>query len=443
MRRNDRVIAQSLWRRAATAVLHVADVAKRDPAVLRNFLALGFIQVTNYGLPILTMPYLVRTLGIANYGLLAFAQSLGQYCKLIIDYGFDLSATRTISLAQDDLDVRSRAFSNVLWIRLALALACLALLSAVVGATDKLRFYWDIHLLTFVSAFASALSSICFYQGIERMEYITYLYTASRLIITASIFLFVRSEADYYKMPIINGVTELALNLAGLWFARRRFGFRLHAPALAELRRGLSEGWHPFVSWLFQNSYTAARTFALGLFNSESITGRFVLAARLSEICQMFPLASLLQAIYPRLSRMYEEDPRRAFAAMRRFQLWTTIAYTAGIPVAMLLAGWVIRLVAKQEFPETLLSLRLLLAGVWIINLNAFRMQFLLVSKRYANYSRLQLVAGTAGSILLFAGSWAYSYVGVAVSLNLVSIYLLLATMQLVKPPELPDEPPR
>ena len=416
---------------------------RNDPAVFRNFLALGFIQITNYGLPILTMPYLVQTLGIANYGLLAFAQSLGQYFKLIIDYGFDLSATRSISLAQNDSVARSRSFSNVLWIRLALALACLAVLAATLAASSKLRVYWDIHLLTFLSAFASSLSTICFFQGIERMEYITYLFTASRLVITACIFLFIHQESDFYRMPIINGVTELVLNVAGLWLARSRFGLELYRPSVDELRRGLEEGWHPFLSWLFQNSYTAARTFALGLFNSESITGRFVLAARLSEICQVFPLASLLQAVYPKLSRMYEEDPPRAFQTMRRFQLWTTLAYTVAIPVAILLAGWIVRLVAKQEFPETVFALRLLLVGVWIINLNAFRLQFLLVSKRYPTYSGLQLVAGTAGSILLFLGSWAYSYIGVAISLNLVSVFLLFATMHLVKKPAAsPPNPP-
>lgn len=416
------------WKKAA-------GLLRKDPAVLRNFLALGFIQVTNYGLPILTMPYLVRTLGISNYGLLAFSQSLGQYFKLIIDYGFDLSATRAISLVPEDREACSRAFSSVLWIRLALSLVCFAVLTATLALSSKMRVYWDIHLLTFLSAFASALSTICFFQGIERMEYITYLYTASRLILTACIFIFIRQESDFYRMPIINGVTELCLNLASLWLARRRFGLELRRPSVSEMWRGLQDGWHPFLSWLFQNSYTAARTFALGLFNSENITGRFVLAARLSEICQMFPLASLLQAVYPKLSRMYEEDPQHAFRTMRRFQLWTTLAYTAAIPVAILLAGWVVRLVAKQEFPETVFALRLLLAGVWIINLNAFRLQFLLVSKRYQTYSGLQLAAGTAGSILLFLGSWAYSYIGVAVSLNLVSLFLLLATMYLVKEP--------
>lgn len=425
---NEGMVITEAWKKAVRLL-------RNDPAVLRNFLALGFIQVTNYGLPILTMPYLVRTLGITNYGILAFAQSLAQYFKLIIDYGFDLSATRLISLAPDDKEARSRAFSNVFWIRLALSLACFAVLAAALAASSKLSIHWEIHLLTFLSAFASALSTICFFQGIERMEYITYLYTASRVLITASIFIFIHKEADYVLMPVINGVTELALNLAGLWVARRRFGLELRPPSLIEFRRGLEEGWHPFVSWLFQNSYTAARTFALGLFNSDGITGRFVLAARLSEICQMFPLASLLQAVYPRLSRMYEEDPQRAFRAMRRFQLWTTLAYTVFIPVAMLLAGWVVRLVAKQEFPETVLALRLLLAGVWIINLNAFRMQFLLVCKRYSTYSRLQLMAGTAGSILLFLGSWIYSYIGVAISLNLVSVFLLIATIHYVKEP--------
>jgi PST family polysaccharide transporter len=279
----------------------------------RNFRALGFIQIANYGLPILTMPYLVRTLGIANYGLLAFAQSLSQYAKLIIDYGFDLSATRAISLAQDDPAARSRAFSAVLWIRLGLAIVCFTLLLGAVAASSKLRSYWSIHLLTFLSAAASSLSTICFFQGIERMEYITYLFTASRLIITASIFLFyplgkrlLPDARHRWRHPSSCSTWQASGSppAASTWLST--------VPRRLKSGAACAKAGTPSSVGFSRTPIPPPRTFSLGLFNNEDITGRFVLAARLSEVAQMFPLASLLQALYPASADSTNKTPRRA-----------------------------------------------------------------------------------------------------------------------------------
>src|ERR1700712_1898995 len=89
-----------------------------------NIAWLYALQGLNYLIPAALLPYLVRTLGVENYGLIAFAQSISQYFILATDYGFNFSATRSISKNSEDNEEVSRIFWTVITIKLLLLAAC-------------------------------------------------------------------------------------------------------------------------------------------------------------------------------------------------------------------------------------------------------------------------------------------------------------------------------
>ena len=59
------------------------------------------VHVVGMLVPLLTIPYLARVLRPTAWGTVVFAQSLGAWLALVVEYGFDLSATRAVARHRD------------------------------------------------------------------------------------------------------------------------------------------------------------------------------------------------------------------------------------------------------------------------------------------------------------------------------------------------------
>ena len=98
------------------------------PSLRRNIRALYVIQLSNYIAPLLTLPWLTRVLGPAQFGRLGFCLAVSNYLVLLADYGFNLSATRAIAVHAGDFAVRTRIFWNTMAVKALLAALGLLLL---------------------------------------------------------------------------------------------------------------------------------------------------------------------------------------------------------------------------------------------------------------------------------------------------------------------------
>lgn len=398
--------------------------------LLSNFFSLSILQGANYVLPLITLPYLVRVLGPEKYGLIAFAQAFIQYFNILTDYGFNLSATREISIHRDNAQKVSEIFSSVMIIKFCLLVLSFVIMSVLVFSFWKFRQDWPIYYLTFGMVVGQVLFPVWFFQGMERMKYITFLNITAKLIFTLAIFVFIRQASDYIYVPLLNLFGYLVAGALALWIVFRGFKVGFKVPSYSSLIHQLKEGWYIFISQVAISGYNSSRLFAVGLFTDNTITGYYAIAEKLMNVVITFPLASLLQSLYPRLSKIYSENKERAIRLMNKFQSITTIAYLSGLPVLYFLAPWVIKIISDEPYPETILSFRWLLLAVFFISANAFRVHFLLISGKDDVYLKIHTIMGIGGLILIFLMTYFFSFVGTCISIIMIEFTVLILTIK-------------
>ena len=56
--------------------------------LIENFVSLYLLKIANILIPLVTLPYLVRVLGVENFGLISFAQVFAGFFVVFVDFGF-------------------------------------------------------------------------------------------------------------------------------------------------------------------------------------------------------------------------------------------------------------------------------------------------------------------------------------------------------------------
>ncbi|MDD3602586.1 MAG: oligosaccharide flippase family protein [Sulfurovum sp.] len=267
-----------------------------------NFMSLSVLQAFTYILPLLTLPYLVRVLGAEKFGLVMFAQAFIMFFVILTDYGFNLSATREVSIHREDKSKLTEIFSAVMMIKAFLILVSFIVLSVIVFGFERFSGDWKLYYLTFLFVLGQVMFPIWYFQGMERMKYITIVNVMGRLIFTILIFIVVQNEADYIYVPVLNGLGMISGGVFSLWIIHHSFKQPFKMQNMITLRKHFMESSHFFLSRVSVSIYTSANAFVLGLLTNNTMVGYYSIAEKLYQALQSF-YSPITQALYPYVAK--------------------------------------------------------------------------------------------------------------------------------------------
>ena len=272
--------------------------------LLSNFFSLTILQTFTYILPLLTLPYLVRVLGSEKFGLVVFAQAFIIFFNILVDYGFNLSATREISVNRENKEKLTEIFSSVMSIKFILIGISFTILSIIIFSFENFSNNIDLYYLTFLCVIGQALFPIWYFQGLEKMKYITIVNITSKLIFTVAIFIFIQNEADYILVPILNGLGFIIGGILSLWIVRKDFNQRFQRQSFKILIMYFKDSSQFFLSRLSSVGYSNVNTFLSGILLSPVFVTYYYLADKaVSVILTLFN--PVVQTIYPYLAKKY------------------------------------------------------------------------------------------------------------------------------------------
>ncbi|MBC8485991.1 MAG: oligosaccharide flippase family protein [Candidatus Cloacimonetes bacterium] len=275
---------------------------KEHKVLIENFTSLSLLQIVNYVLPLIVLPYLIRVLGVEKFGLVMFAQAFIMFFNIIVDYGFNLSATRDISINRDNKEKITEIFSSVIIIKLALIIISFILLSVIVFSFEKFFSDWKLYYLTFLWVIGQALFPIWYFQGMERMKYITFVNITSKVIFTLLIFIVIQNENDYIYVPLLNGLGFMIGGIISLWIIHKNFNQKFKPCSYNVLKQYFVDSSQFFLSRVSVSIYTSSNVFVLGLFTNNIMVGYYSIAEKLYRALQQI-YHPIVQALYPHVAK--------------------------------------------------------------------------------------------------------------------------------------------
>ena len=274
-------------------------------------------------MPLISIPYLARALGPAGWGMVAFFTALAEFLVILIEFGFNISATREIARHRDCPETCGRVMAGVLGSQIVLASGGVA---GVLLLARWVPLFLQNHLLLVSGLFygvAQGFSPVWFFQGMEKMRLAAALELSGKAIALACLFVFVQTPADGWKVLALGGLAPALMTLAGLALAYHEIPLRWPTPEL--IRPALAMGWPMFVFRSAESLYGVGNAFLLGIFAAPELVGYFSSAEKIAKAVTGL-LNPIREAIFPRLNRLAKSGGWDAAAPLARTGAMIAIA---------------------------------------------------------------------------------------------------------------------
>ncbi len=397
---------------------------KNNKPLLVNFFSLSILQGANFILPLLAVPYLIRVLGVELYGLLAFATALTAYFAILSDYGFNLTATKNISVHRESHSKVTEIFSAVLTIKFFLMILGLVILTVIVFSFEKFREDWEVYYLTFGMVVGQVLFPAWFFQGMEKMLYISILNIAAKTVFLIAIFAFIHDKDQYHLVPLFNSMGFLIAGIASLYYIKKDFNISFQWQSFDTLSYYFKDGWHIFISRFAVILYTSSNIFILGIFTNNTLVGYYSIAEKV--ITATSTLGSTVnQVLFPRLSIIWAKSRANYY---NKFHFLVKAIVVVMLFIALLLyyfSPTIIKLLSGSDISESTDILQILAITVVLSPLGWLFTQSFITQNRNIYVTKVTMYTALVNILLVFILIKLYGIYGLAFTVVGVQIFHL------------------
>jgi len=325
----------------------------------RNFVSMALLQAGNFLVPILTLPYLSRTLGVTGFGIYSFSLAVMAALGVIVEWGFPLNATANVAKHRDNAELLVSLLNSTVAAKLILVLSCAAVL--VILCSFAPPFYNATYVLAsaFGLVLAYSLNLGWYLQGLERMSLFAVSSLCARLTTIPLILAFVHGPSQAWLAALIqSGAALLGAALSMVLLAHSGL-LIVKRTTLKEVRGRLGEARHFFLASAAINIYTASTVIIVGITCDPRTLAIYAGADRIKSAAQNV-LAPLSQVFYPRVVHLFEIKSDRAEVMIQNlFWLFGGIGLTVTLTLESF-SGLVVHLLLGDRFVEAGQVLRIL-----------------------------------------------------------------------------------
>ena len=285
----------------------VKNAIQGNKREIKDIFYLIALQGLTYIIPLLVLPYLMKVLGAEKFGYIGFALSVSQYLMLLVDFGFNLSATKRIALVKDNKEELSRIFSSTVYAKVGLLLISFILL-VVLSLIPQFEMYRETMFVMFIMVIGQAGLFVFLFQGIGEIKWVSIFNCIAKVAVLPLTFVLVKSPDDVLLAALLQGLVAVTAMLISWWMIIRKKWVHLIKVPLKSIKTELSESFPLFLSTAATSVYAACFVLILGYFATAEEVGQYSAVDRVMRALCFLILVPVLQVYYPKISALAKDN---------------------------------------------------------------------------------------------------------------------------------------
>mgnify|MGYP000237902943 CR=1 FL=1 len=337
--------------------------SKNEKTIVRsvkyNYAMNVILRISTLIFPLITLPYITRTIGAIGNGRIAFATSIINYFSMFAQLGIPTYGIRACAKVRDDREKLSKTVQELLivnFISVSLSYLLLILCLLFVG-----RFQQDksLILINSVSLVLNAIGMEWLYQALEQYQYITLRNIGFKVISIILMFLFVRDSADVVIYAALTVASSGGSNILNFLHAKKILCAKFYD------HYNLKQHIKPIIAFfalsVAVSVYTNMDTAMLGFISSESEVAYYNLATKIKLIVAMM-VSALGPVIMPRITYCLERKDYQRFESLIRNSVELVMILSSPLTVFFLLmAPQVIDVLGGNEYFPAVSCMRIIM----------------------------------------------------------------------------------
>lgn len=395
--------------------------------VILNFINLAFVQAANLLLPLITIPYVIKTVGFENFGLVAFATSIVNYFSVLINYGFNLTATKAVSQNRNDSHYLNKLFCTVTYSKVLLSFTSILifLVLSILIVSIKNNFYVYLYLL--LSIIFTNLSPDWFFQGIQQLKFLTYLNLSLKIISTILTFFLVQVTSDYYYLAIIPFINSVFLFAISHLYIQIKHKFRYLRVDLGSIFKELYQSRFIFLSQVKITFFNNFNTVVLGFLTDNKVVGIFSSADKIIKVFSSIQLP-IVTALFPHIAMKIKNNRETVFYELKKIAIYGSVLYGAILIILFILAPWISQIMFGAEVDQIALLIRIMsFIPLFIFINNLFGTQYLLNTGLEKKFLINLIIAALLNVVIIFPLTYYFKAIGTSFSIFITELFVLIS----------------
>ncbi len=288
--------------------------------------ALGVLQIANYLIPLLVLPVVSRVLGATLFGSVGYAQNIISYLTLLVNFGFEYSATRQIALAGDDKEKKRHLFWAVITAKTGLLVLSFVILALLPLFVERVACDPQLYIYTALTNIGIVFFPTWYLQGEQQMDKMAWANFFTKLLGALLVIAIVREASMYRWYPLLLSVSSIFVGIGAMIYVVRHFEIGRYVCTREAMKEVLWAGAPIFINNVFVSLYTTVNMTLLGGFATDEMIGYFSAAQRLIIALNMVVVLPVSTAVYPEMSRRFEASRTEGMQFFKRVLVYAGLA---------------------------------------------------------------------------------------------------------------------